>query len=74
MTRTAEQIQADMARIRARKVAGVAEARHGDRSVKFVDAAADDRALADLEEELALAQGAPLRTRISYRRVVLRRC
>jgi hypothetical protein len=73
MARTAEQIQANIARIRARKVAGVTEVRHGDRSVKF-DAAADDRTLADLEEELALAQGAPLRTRISYRRVVMRRC
>ncbi|MFH5926436.1 hypothetical protein [Roseomonas xinghualingensis] len=73
MARTAEQVQAEIDGILRRRAAGVTEVRHADRSVKF-DPAADDRVLADLRDELATLSGAPLRTRISYRRVGMRRC
>jgi hypothetical protein len=73
MARTADQVQADIDRILTRKAGGVTEVRHGDRSVKY-DPAADDRMLAYLQEELGLLLGTPVRSRITYQRVVMRRC
>jgi hypothetical protein len=72
MPRTVEQIEADLAVVRARMASGVSLVSVGDMTTRF-DSTNDPKTLANLEAELAGARGAPLSTRMSFTRIGMRR-
>jgi hypothetical protein len=72
MARTVEQVEADIAAVRARIVSGVQSVSSDDMTTRF-DTANDPRALAILEAELAALRGAIVNTRMTFFRVGMRR-
>ncbi|TPG53261.1 hypothetical protein EAH89_17235 [Roseomonas nepalensis] len=72
MPRTVQEIEADLARVRARMVSGVSLVSAGDMTTRW-DNTNDPKTLAALEAELGALQGAPAVTRMFFTRVGMRR-